>query len=56
MLTGNEKESFHSLVANLLYMANRGRPDIVTAVRFFTTRVKTPNQAIIRNSIELGHT
>jgi hypothetical protein len=34
-----KRERFHSLVAKLLYLAKRGRPDILTAVSFLTTRV-----------------
>ena len=37
------KEKFHSLVAKLLYIAKRGRPDILTAVSFLTTRVSQPD-------------
>jgi hypothetical protein len=35
-----EGEEFHSRVAKLLYVAQRARPDILTAVAFLTTRVK----------------
>ena len=38
-LDKEKKEKFHSTVAKLLYMAKRGRPDILTAVSFLTTRV-----------------
>ena len=38
-LNKEKKEQFHSIVAKLLYMAKRGRPDILTAVSFLTTRV-----------------
>ncbi|MBS1768271.1 MAG: hypothetical protein JSS77_01290 [Acidobacteria bacterium] len=38
-LDKEKKEKFHSIVAKLLYMAKRGRPDILTAVAFLTTRV-----------------
>jgi len=30
-------------------MAKRGRPDLLTAVSFLTTRVNCPNQAIIKS-------
>ena len=34
-----EKEVFHSMVAKLLYLAMRTRPDLLLAVSFLTTRV-----------------
>lgn len=34
-----KKEIFHSVVAKLLYLAKRGRPDILLAVNFLSTRV-----------------
>src|SRR5437870_2998801 len=37
-LEKDRKEKFHSLVAKLLYMAKRARPDILAAVSFLTTR------------------
>jgi len=37
-LDKERKEKFHSIVAKLLYMAKRARPDILTAVSFLTTR------------------
>ena len=36
-----ESDEFHSRVAKLLYLAKRVRPDILTAVIFLSTRVKT---------------
>ncbi|HNJ38565.1 MAG TPA: reverse transcriptase domain-containing protein [Nitrosomonas sp.] len=41
-LEKDKKEKFHSLVAKLLYMAKRARPDILTAVSFLTTRCIDP--------------
>ena len=41
-LSLDEKEFFHSLVAKLLYLAKRVRPDILTAISFLATRVKEP--------------
>ncbi len=38
LLDKDRKEKFHSLVAKLLYMAKRARPDILAAVSFLTTR------------------
>jgi hypothetical protein len=37
-LDKERKEKFHSIVAKLLYIAKRARPDILTAVSFLTTR------------------
>lgn len=34
-----QRERFHSVVAKLLYLAKRGRPDILLAVNFLSTRV-----------------
>jgi len=39
-----DKERFHSVVAKLLYIAKRGRPDILTAVSFLSTRVLAPTK------------
>ena len=36
-------ETYHHLVAKLLYLAKRSRPDILTAVSFLCTRVKAPD-------------
>lgn len=44
VLQGKVAERFHSAVATLLYIAKRGRPDILTAVSFLTTRVQAPTQ------------
>jgi hypothetical protein len=42
---GKEKaKTFHSTVAKLLFLAKRGRPDILLAVSFLTTRVKEPDE------------
>lgn len=41
-LADDLKDIFHSIVAKLLYLAKRGRPDILTAVSYLTTRVKGP--------------
>jgi hypothetical protein len=37
-----EKAKFHSMVAKLLYLGKRGRPDILLPVQFLCTRVKAP--------------
>lgn len=44
LLTTEQAKEFHSLVAKLLYLAKRTRPDILTAVSFLTTRVKAPTR------------
>ena len=41
-LDADRKEQFHSLVAKLLYLAKRTRPDILLPVSFLSTRVNTP--------------
>lgn len=35
---------FHHIVAQLLFLSKRARPDILTAVAFLTTRVKSPDE------------
>ena len=42
-LSEKQRETFHHLVAKLLYLAKRSRPDILTAVSFLCTRVKNPD-------------
>jgi hypothetical protein len=39
------KRKFHTLVAKLLYLAKRARPDILTATSFLCTRVTKPTKA-----------
>ena len=36
-------ETYHHLVAKLLYLAKRSRPDILLAVLFLCTRVQSPD-------------
>ena len=43
-LSKKDKESFHSMVAKLLYLAKRGRPDVLLPVSFLTTRVQHPDE------------
>jgi hypothetical protein len=38
-----ERAKFHSVVAKLLYLGKRGRPDILLPVQFLCTRVKAPS-------------
>ena len=42
-LNKSDSELFHHVVAQLLFVCKRGRPDLQTAVAFLTTRVKTPD-------------
>ena len=42
-LNEERADKFHSMVAKLLWVMKRGRPDIETAVAFLCTRVKTPD-------------
>jgi hypothetical protein len=43
-LDEERKEIFHHLVAKLLYLGKRARPDIQLAVAFLTTRVISPDE------------
>jgi hypothetical protein len=38
----NDRQLFHTIVAKLLYLAKRARPDIMAVVSFLCTRVKAP--------------
>jgi len=42
-LDKNEADFFHTMVAKLLFLTMRSRPDILTAVSFLTTRVSHPD-------------
>jgi hypothetical protein len=42
-LSPSEREHFHHVVAQLLYLCKRTRPDIQIAIDFLTTRVKSPD-------------
>ena len=42
-LTKINSELYHSIVAKLLWVMKRGRPDIETAIAFLCTRVKEPD-------------
>ena len=44
LLDAEEAKKFHSLVAKLLYLSKRTRPDILTLVAFLTTRVQSPTE------------
>jgi hypothetical protein len=41
-LKGDRARVFHKVVAKLLYLAKRARPDIMTVVIFLCTRMKGP--------------
>jgi len=43
LLDDEAREDFHSLVAKLLYLSKRGRPDILLPVTFLCTRVSSPS-------------
>jgi hypothetical protein len=42
-LSPQEAELFHSLVAKLLWVNKRGRPDVAVAISFLCTRVQQPD-------------
>ena len=42
-LTDEARETFHHLVAQLLYLSKRCRPDLQTAISFLCTRVQQPD-------------
>ena len=44
LLGDKDKERFHSVVAQLLYLSKRVRPDLLVAVSFLTKRVLCPQQ------------
>jgi hypothetical protein len=54
LLSKSDKDHLHSSVAKALYMAKRGRPDILTAVSFLTTRVNCPNVGDYKKMKRLG--
>jgi hypothetical protein len=41
-LVAVEAKRFHTVVAKLLYLSRRARPDIIVTVSFLCTRVKEP--------------
>ena len=44
LLSNDDKEYFHSMVAKILYLAKRVRPDVLVSVSFLTSRVQSPTQ------------
>ena len=43
-ISPQEQELFHHLTMQLMYLSQRGRPDIRTAVAFLSSRVSNPDQ------------
>jgi hypothetical protein len=43
-----EKAKFHSVVAKLLYLGKRGRPEILLPVQFLCTRVQAPTEVDVK--------
>ena len=60
VLSGHKQDKNHGLVASLLYLAKRTRPDLLTAVGFLTRRVKKYNaddeKKLVRLLKYLNHT
>ena len=44
LLSADARKQFHTIVAKLLYLAKRARPDILTITSFLCTRVKSPTK------------
>ena len=44
LLVNEDRERFHSVTAQLLYLATRVRPDLLVAVAFLTKRVSAPQK------------
>ena len=44
LLTDEDKERFHSVTAQIIYLAKRVRPDLLVAVAFLTKRVSAPQK------------
>ena len=44
LLVDDDRERFHSVTAQLLYIAKRVRPDLLVAVAFLTKRVSVPQK------------
>ena len=44
LLNDEQKSTFHTITATLLYLSQRGRPDLQLATAFLCTRVKAPNE------------
>ena len=44
LLNDEQRSNFHTITATLLYLSQRGRPDLQLATAFLCTRVKAPNE------------
>jgi hypothetical protein len=51
-LDQTKAKSFHSIIAMMLYVTKRARPDTLLAVAFLTTRVREPD---VDDWRKLGH-
>ena len=49
LLASDDADLFHRLMAQLLYLCKRARPELQTVVSFLTTRVKRPNLDDFKN-------
>jgi hypothetical protein len=47
------KQRFHTIMAKLLYLAKRARPDILTATSFICTRVKQPTKTDQKKMLQI---
>ena len=52
----NTVEIFHTIVAKLLFLSKRARPNILTGVALITTRAREPDEELRRNSALLSST
>ena len=43
LLSDEDKETYHTITAQLLYLSKRGRPDLQTSIAFHCTRVQHPD-------------
>jgi len=41
-MPSKDKKQFHKMVAKLLYLCKRGRPDVALPVHYLCTRVQNP--------------
>jgi hypothetical protein len=48
-----DKDSYHSTVARLLYLAKRTRPDILLAVSFLCSRVQAPTEEDVKKMMRV---
>ena len=48
-LSTDKSELFHHITAQLLFLAKRGRPDLLTGVAFFTTIFNQPDEYDCKN-------